>query len=260
VCRLQHQACCELVKSNAVWRFIKAQESGTENIGSLHDVTATKRGDVPAITMGDRTVSHTELRDRSATFAGGLAERGLEPDDRVLVYVPNCPEFLIAFFGALKAGIPFSPANPQYQARELAHQLTDSGAKAIVTHESLRDTVDETLEKTGLDLLVITVGDGREGDVPFEEVDGNPLCVDRQKDDVATQLYTSGTTGKPKGVLSTHGNLRAQAFAGLDTGVDDPDDERKLVFLPLYHTTGVYYCTWQPLIKGGRLDLRDPAN
>jgi len=168
--------------------------------------------------MGDRTVSHTELRDRSATFAGGLAERGLEPDDRVLVYVPNCPEFLIAFFGALKAGIPFSPANPQYQARELAHQLTDSGAKAIVTHESLRDTVDETLEKTGLDLLVITVGDGREGDVPFEEVDGNPLCVDRQKDDVATQLYTSGTTGKPKGVLSTHGNLRAQAFAGLDTG------------------------------------------
>lgn len=236
-------------------------DQGTENVGALHDVTAEERGDAPAITMGDRTITHEELRDRSATFAGGLHERGVEEDDRLLVYVPNCPEFVIAMFGAFKAGVPFSPANPQYQSRELAHQLTDSDAKAILTHESLRDTVRETLEETGLDPHVITVGGGDDGDSPFEAVDGEPTCVERDADDVATQLYTSGTTGKPKGVLSTHRNLRAQAFYGLDrTGVDDPDDQRTLVFLPLYHTTGVYHCTWQPLISGGRVFIRDPQN
>jgi long-chain acyl-CoA synthetase len=236
------------------------QDVADGNAGLLYDVTAEERGDEPAIETVDRTITHAEFRDRSARFAGGLAERGLEPDDRLLVYVPNCPEFLIAFFGGLKAGTPISPANPQYQARELEHQLTDSDAKAIVTHESLRDVVAETLENADLDPLVITIGNEREGDVPFEAVDGDPICVQRGDEDIATQLYTSGTTGKPKGVLSTHKNLRTQAFVGLGMGVDDPDDERTLVFLPLYHTTGVYHCTWQPLIKGGRVYLRDPAN
>ena len=230
------------------------------NAAAMHDVTAAERGDEPAIVTDDRTITHAELRDRSARFAGGLAELGLEPDDRLLVYVPNCPEFLIAFFGGLKARTPVSPANPQYKARELEHQLTDSGAKAIVTHESVADVVVETLERVDAEPLVITVGGGRGGDVAFEAVDGEARCVEREDDDVATQLYTSGTTGTPKGVLSTHGNLRAQAFAGFETGVADPDDERTLVFLPLYHTTGVYHCTWQPLVKGGCVYLRDPAN
>ncbi|ELY50381.1 class I adenylate-forming enzyme family protein [Natronolimnohabitans innermongolicus] len=235
------------------------QDVATGNAGALHDVTAAERGDEPAIKMGERTLTHAELRDRSAAFAGGLAERGIEPDDRLLLYVPNCPEFLIAFFGGLKAGTPVSPANPQYRSRELEHQLTDSNAQVIVTHEQLRDVVEETLEATGADPLVVTVGDARPDDVPFEAVDGDPICVDRADDDISTQLYTSGTTGKPKGVLSTHKNLRTQAFAGLTTGVDEPDDERVLVSLPLYHTTGVYHCTWQPLIKGGCVYLRDPS-
>ena len=235
-------------------------DAATGNAGAIHDVTAAERGDAPAIKTDERTITHVELRDRSARFAGGLADLGLEPDDRLLVYVPNCPEFIIALFGGLKAGTPVSPANPQYRARELEHQLTDSGAAAIVTHESLVDVVTETLERADADPIVITVGGGRDDHVAFEAVDGEPRCVERGDDDVATQLYTSGTTGKPKGVLSTHRNLRAQAFVGLDTGVDDPDDERVLVFLPLYHTTGVYHCTWQPLVNGGRVYLRDPAN
>ncbi|WP_226482700.1 class I adenylate-forming enzyme family protein [Natrinema amylolyticum] len=235
------------------------QDAASGNTGALHDITAAERSDEPAIKMGERTLTHAELRDRSATFAGGLSERGIEPDDRLLIYVPNCPEFLIAFFGGLKAGTPVSPANPQYQSRELEHQLTDSDAQVIVTHDRLRDVVEETISGTDVDPLVITVGDARPDDVPFEAVDGEPICVDRADDDVATQLYTSGTTGKPKGVLSTHKNLRTQAFAGLDAGVTDADEERVLVSLPLYHTTGVYHCTWQPLIKGGCVYLRDPS-
>ncbi|APX97176.1 class I adenylate-forming enzyme family protein [Natronorubrum daqingense] len=235
------------------------RDAATGNASKLHDITAAERGSKPAIKMDDRTLTHAELRDRSAAFAGGLTDRGIEPDDRMLLYVPNCPEFLIAFFGGLKAGTPVSPANPQYQSRELEHQLTDSDAQVIVTHERLRDVVAETLTATEADPLVITVGDARPEDVPFEAVDGDPISVDRSDDDVATQLYTSGTTGKPKGVLSTHKNLRTQGFSGVDSGVDDPDDERVLVSLPLYHTTGVYHCTWQPLLKGGCVYLRDPA-
>ncbi len=240
------------------------------NAAALYQVTVEHHGDSPAISTHDETITHAELDDWAARFAGGLHDRGLDPDDRLLVYLPNCPEFLVAFFGGLRAGTPVSPANPQYRARELTHQLTDSGAKAVVTHESLRGVLEGTLKNCDADPLVITVSDSAEdsgdestsefdGDIPFEAVDGDPRCVDRDGDDVATQLYTSGTTGKPKGVLSTHRSLRAQAFTGLQPDLDRADD-RVLVYLPLYHTTGVYHCTWQPLIRGGEVYLRSPTD
>ena len=244
-----------------------SEDARSGNALKVYAETARRRGDGLAIEMGGWTISHVELLERARRFAGGLAALGLEPGDRVLVYLPNCPEYLIGSLGALSAGTPASPANPQYKARELGYQLEDSDAAAVLTHVALRERVAETLAETGRDPHVVVAtagtdagaGDLPDGDLHFDDVDGEPTTVEVESEDVALQPYTSGTTGRPKGVLVTHENLRAQAFAGLSDEVE-PHEDRSLTILPLYHITGYTHCSWQPLVRGGAVFLRNPAD
>ena len=231
------------------------------NVARLHDATAERHPDLPAIEMAGRTLTHADLAGRSKTFAGGLHDMGLEPGDRLVLYLPNCPQYLVAALGGLRAGTPVSFTNPQYRARELTHQLDDTDAAAVVTHPALREHLGEALTRTEADPAVITVGDPTEipeDDAHFETVEGEPTTVEREADDVALQPYTSGTTGRPKGVLLTHRNVRVQGLVGLDEEVP-PEDLRSLIWLPLYHITGFTHCAWVPLLQGGSLHLRNPA-
>jgi len=234
----------------------------TGNVAKIHDHTAEVVGDRPALKTEDRTLTHADLAERSAEFAGGLHEMGLEPGDRVLVYLVNGPEFLVAALGCFKAGIPYSPVNPQYKGHELSYQLEDTDAKAVVTRPVLRENVGDALEEVDTDPAVITVGEGEaipEGDVPFGDVRGEPTVVERDDGDVAMQPYTSGTTGQPKGVRLTHKNVGAQSLYAFAAGEDrDPDEIRSLLYLPLYHITGFVHTTWQPLLLGGTIYLRNP--
>ena len=230
------------------------------NVAKIHDHTAEVVGDLPALRTQDRTITHEELARRSAEFAGGLHDLGIEEDDRVLLYLINGPEFLVSALGCFKAGVPYSPVNPQYKAHELSYQLEDTHAKAIVTREVLRENVSDALERVDMQPEVITVGEEvPEGDVPFDDVRGEPTIVERSDDDVAMQPYTSGTTGQPKGVRLTHKNLGAHSLYAFATGEDrDPEDIRSLLYLPLYHITGFVHTTWQPLLLGGTIYLRNP--
>lgn len=233
------------------------------NVARVHDATASHHPDGIAIESFGAETTHAELRDRSARFAGGLGELGLEPDDVLLCYLPNSPEYLVASLGAFKAGVVISPVNPAYKHRELGHQLEDTDAAAILTHAALRETVAETLDRTALSPHIITVGETvPEGDVRFDAVDGESTLVERADDDVALLPYTSGTTGRPKGVELSHRNLRAQTFAALSRTGDEvaPDQVRSLIWLPLYHITGFTHTAWQPLTRGGTLYLRRPAD
>ncbi len=240
------------------------------NVAGLYDAVAEERGDALAIEMDGTELSHGELKRRSASFAGGLHDLGLEPEDRLLLYLPNCPQYVVAVLGGLRAGVVPSPMNPQYKRREIAYQLDDTGARAIVTHAALRNTLEAALDGTDADPMVVTVGgstggDGESleateyGDVPFRDVAGDPVLVERDDDDTSIQPYTSGTTGRPKGVLLTHRNLRAQAFSGYDFSDLSPDEDRSLAVLPLYHITGFAHSTWQTLVRGGSVHLRSPA-
>ena len=234
------------------------------NVAKLHDATASLHGDALAIESYGTELTHAELRDASDRFAGGLHDLGLEPDDALLVYLPNCPQFLIAAIGAFKAGVWLSPVNPQYKHREIGYQLEDSGAAAIVTHEAIRENVADTLSGVDDPPPVITVGDREnlpEGDVHFDDVAGEPVMVDREDDDVAMLVYTSGTTGRPKGVQLTHRNHRAQSLSVLASPNDELEDTeiRSLIWLPLYHITGFTHTAWQPLVRGGGLYLRSAA-
>ena len=231
------------------------------NAAGLHDRTAELHGDLPAIEASGETMTHAAVNERAAAFAGGLHDLGLAEDDRIVLYHPNTPAYMLAVLGGLKAGTPVSFMNPQYKPREMVYQLEDTDADAVVTHWMLRNNVSEALEEADVDPLVITSGDREEvpdADTHFEDVAGEPTHVDRSGDDVALQPYTSGTTGRPKGVLLTHRNVRAQGVDGLGGDVT-PEDMKSLVQLPLYHITGFTHCSWVPLVYGGTLHLRSPA-
>jgi long-chain acyl-CoA synthetase len=242
-----------------------AEEATTGNVAKLFDETARHHGGSPAIEASGHETTHAELRAASEAFAGGLRDRGFGAGDRLLLYLPNCPQYLIASIGAFRAGVVVSPVNPQYKIRELTYQLEDTDADIVLTHPALRGVVTETLEETGRDPLVVSVGDDDErhpDDVAFEAVRGEPHTTERDPDDVALLPYTSGTTGQPKGVQLTHRNFSAQLLSYLASRSDDvaDTDVKSLLYLPLYHITGFTHVAMQPLVRGGALYLRNPAN
>ncbi|WP_440007226.1 class I adenylate-forming enzyme family protein [Halomicrococcus sp. SG-WS-1] len=233
------------------------------NVGRLYDETAGTHPGRLALEMDGVAYSHAELRDRSAGFAGGLRDLGLRPGDRVGILLPNSPEFVVAALGAVKAGTPFTPLNPQFSPREVAYRVGDADAAALVVHESLLGTAETAIDAVETDPAVVVRGSA-DGATPFDDavrfadVDGDPTVVDRTDDDVAMQPYTSGTTGEPKGVLLTHRNLRAQSFVGFERTALDAEEERFLSVLPLSHIAGFVNRTWQPLVRGASVYLQDP--
>lgn len=256
-----------------------AADAREGNVANLFAETARHHGDALAIEASGYEMTHRELQAATGAFAGGLGELGLDPDDSLLLYLPNCPQYLVAALGAFRAGVVVSPANPQYKARELSYQLDDADVDAVVTHAALREHLVGGIEAADADPTVITVGaGGDDGDgeaaaadgagtlsasdaVPFEAVRGEPVTVERADDDPALLPYTSGTTGRPKGVRLTHRNFRAQMLTTLvGRGEVEGDEIRSLLYLPLYHITGFTHTAMQPLVRGGALYLRNPTD
>ncbi len=239
-----------------------SEEARQGNVARLHDETARLHGDALAIEHHGERQTHADVREETARIAGGFRDLGLEADDVLMLYMPSCPAFLLGALGAFKAGVVVSPVNPQYRSRELAYQLDDTGAKAVLTHPALRGFVAEAAEETGRDPLVIATGeDAEDGAHAFADVRGAETFVERDDEDVALLPYTSGTTGRPKGVQLTHSNFRAQTYSVLSSENAIPDEDvRSLIWLPLYHITGFTHTAWQPLIRGGGLFVRSAMN
>jgi len=242
-----------------------AEDAMAGNVAKLFDETARHHGDSLAIEASGHETTHAELRAASEAFAGGLRDRGFGPGDRLLLDLPNCPQYLVAALGAFRAGVVVSPVNPQYKVRELTYQLEDTDADIVLAHPALRGVVTETLAEAGRDPLVVSVGDEYEreaDDVVFEAIRGEAHTVERDPEDVALLPYTSGTTGQPKGVKLTHRNFAAQLLSYLSSRSDDVADTdlKSLLYLPLYHITGFTHVAMQPLVRGGALYLRNPTN
>ncbi len=240
------------------------------NVARLYAETARTHPDRLAIVMDDHRMTHDELRSRGERIAGGLHEREIGPGDRLALYVPNCPAFVVALLAGFCAGTPVVPLNPQLSPREVAGRLADSDARALVTHSSLVSDVAAAFERLDSSPLTVVVDDDRhpsyttvdlDESVEIErltDIDAEPLIIDRSDDDIALHPYTSGTTGEPKGVLLSHRNIRAQSLLGFDRTEIPSERERFLSPLPLAHIAGLINRTWQPLVRGGSVYLMDP--
>ena len=194
---------------------------------------AARHGAKPALVSPAGTLSWAELDARVAAVAGALHDR-LDPGERVLLALPNTPEFAVGYFALLRAGLVAVPANTGYPADEMTHLLADSGARLAVVGPDAADAVR-------------TAADRVPGPVDVLAVDGRGLPTGRPLDtavggaeDLAVLLYTSGTSGRPKGAMLTHRAL----LANLDQlgRVRPPlitHDDVVLLVLPLFHVYGL---------------------
>lgn len=199
----------------------------------------------PAIITTAGTLSYAELDARSDAVAAGLIAAGLRPGDTVLLQLPNVPEFVMALHGILKAGGVAIPANTLYKAGELSWVLADASTRFVITVDSSAPEAAEALRQTRPegDGILWVVGQTPAGGRPFSELSQHPLTqrppfVQRDPGDTAILLYTSGTTGKPKGVQLTHFQLYMNAGAHIEAFAMGPTS-RIVAVMPLFHALGL---------------------
>jgi long-chain acyl-CoA synthetase len=217
--------------------------------GPLHDVmraTAARVPDRPAITFKDRSITFAAFELESNRLANGLAALGLGSGDRLALYLPNCPQYELAFYAASKLGAISSPMNPSYREREITYQVNDSGARVMVTHASLWPVVAACRPQTP-NLARIVVVDGGVDDaggaaIAYDAVidsgSADAPAVTVEQSQLAALPYSSGTTGLPKGVMLTQRTLVCNQLQYRDASGIGADDVFPL-FLPLSHIYGV---------------------
>ncbi|BDM69186.1 long-chain-fatty-acid--CoA ligase [Streptomyces nigrescens] len=217
--------------------------------------------DKPLCHLGARTVSYAGADETSGRIAAVLRALGLERGDAVAVHLPNVPEFLFAYFGILKAGLVMVPLNPLLTAPEIAYHLTDSGARLLLTHEEFADGAVKGAELAGgvPAYVVPRPGSTRRiaGTRPYDELttaDDTGEIEPAGADDTAVLLYTSGTTGRPKGAELTHFQLYMNCTVTGEVFGYRPDDIG-LAVLPLFHVFGLSSVLNLAVRHGGTLAL-----
>src|SRR5215216_2200913 len=215
--------------------------------GPLHErmrETANRFPERTAITCKGAAITFAEFDVASNRLANGLAALGVASGDRLALYLPNCPQYELAFYAASKLGAVACPLNPSYREREITYQVNDSGAKMMMTHASLWPVIEACREQLPTLARSVIVGDIS---VPAEAIafaevmaSGSPNAPDVTVDEtqLAALPYSSGTTGLPKGVMLTHRILVCNELQYLHASGIGPDDAYP-IFLPLSHIYGV---------------------
>lgn len=200
------------------------------------------RGDAIAIVDGPsgRMITADQLMTQIKALAGGLTARGVLPGGTVAILAPNIPEYPVVFHGVAWGGGTVTTINPTYTVPEIRHQLEDAGAVMLVTISMFEENAREAMVGTACRDLVVLDGGGSGtldmadimGDALPEQVPGN------WAEDVVVLPYSSGTTGKPKGVMLTHRNLVANVTQGAAVSGITSDD-KAVAFLPFFHIYGM---------------------
>jgi len=242
----------------------------------LLEESATKHPDHPAIIFGgsvgskvmDSQLTYSELNEAVNRFAAAIQNFGIKRGDRVAMFMPNCPQLVIAYYGTMRAGGIAVPSNFLYTAKEIEKQLIDSGAEIIVVLSSFYKMVDSIRENTKLRHIVVanikeyfppllkvlfTLLKEKKGghavkidnkeDIWFqsllEDTQPLPVLVETGPSDTACLIYTGGTTGIPKGAELTHRNVLSNAIAGSYWSHSREAKEISIGALPFFHSYGM---------------------
>jgi long-chain acyl-CoA synthetase len=218
------------------------------NLATVLRESALARPDKPMLRLGPLTLSYGQVDALSGQVAAGLRAAGLRRGDPVALQLPNVPQFVLAYFGALKAGMTVVPLNPLLKAPEVAYHLSDSGSKALITFDAFaEEAVKGAAGAEDVRVYVVSAPGGPEapaGTNPFDALvaagaGADPADVEQMSpDDTAVVIYTSGTTGRPKGAELTHFQAYMAASVAAETFAYR-DDDVVMAVLPLFHVFGL---------------------
>jgi long-chain acyl-CoA synthetase len=205
------------------------------SLASLLTATAAQHAERPALKLDDAVLNYAVLNEAATRVAGLLKDKGVAPGDRVAIMLPNVPYFGAVYYGILRAGGVVVPMNVLLKGREVAFYLKDSGAKHLFAWHGFADAANAGASEAGTEVIDVTPGD-------FEQlVMGAPRAPEdepREGGDTAVILYTSGTTGTPKGAELTHDNLRLNCTTTAATLIGVSEQDVVLGALPLFHSFG----------------------
>jgi len=231
------------------------------HLPGMLEARASSIGNKPAFIFKDQPVTYSQLLARAQRFAHALQKLGVRPDDKVAIMLNNCPEFIVTYFACAYIGAVAVPVNIFYKERELEYLLRDSDSVALVANPAFAEHFSKIENKPHLFRHLVVNGTYREG-LEFSKLEAdaplspfNALCAE---DSVVEILYTSGTTGQPKGTMLTHANLFFHADVIVNL-LKLGDSDRALMVVPAFHGFGitVILCS---LVTGSSFVLLDPFN
>ena len=219
----------------------------SENLARILTETAAKHGDKTAFKLDDIELSYSMLDEASARVAALVNERGIEAGDRVGLMLPNVPYFPAIYYGILRAGAVVVPMNVLLKEREVNFYLADSGAKMLFAWHGFAEAAEAGAAEAGAECILVTPGE-------FEQLlaaqEPDRGLAETAADDTAVILYTSGTTGKPKGAELTHSNLYKNCAMASTTLGEFTHEDVLLGALPLFHSFG-QSCTMNSAVTVG---------
>jgi len=219
----------------------------SENLAGILIETAEKQGDRTAFKLDDAELSYHQLECASARVAHLLKSKGLAPGDRAGLMLPNVPYFPAVYYGVLRAGGVVVPMNVLLKGREVQFYLEDSGAKLLFAWHGFADAAEEGASNAGTEPIQVTPG---EFERLLAEQEEDRSDTERGGEDTAVILYTSGTTGKPKGAELTHENLLRNCRTVSSSLGGFGRDDVLLGALPLFHSFG-QTCTMNSGVNTG---------
>jgi long-chain acyl-CoA synthetase len=213
----------------------------TISVAAVLAESAKRTPDSIALVVGEDQVSYADLWRQARGYAGALRARGIGPGDAVAVLIPNVPDFARVYYAILSLGAIVVPVHALLKAREIEYVLQDSGATLLICAAPLLAEGAAGAAASGIDVLtVMAPDDGGWARLEAEAGSAEPIRTYEpcRPSDVATILYTSGTTGKPKGALGTHFALVEQTSVLLTSVMDFRPGDVLFGGLPLFHTFG----------------------
>ncbi|MEH7416298.1 long-chain fatty acid--CoA ligase [Neobacillus drentensis] len=222
-------------------------------MGQILQETAAKFPANNALSFYGRKITYEQLNRMSLSFTSALQKNQIQKGDRVAIMLPNCPQYVISYYGILNAGAIVTQVNPMSVERELEYILQDSGAETIVVLDALYPRVKNVQPQTNLKKVITVsiqpsaqdISPDRSFESFLSEGDGNITSIHLEPDhDVAVLQYTGGTTGRSKGAMLTHRNILANVLQSYEFFKHEIEmgKERCLTVIPLFHVFGMSSC------------------